>query len=95
MSADTVSRSRKVEVKRCEATTTERWYSKSHRCPYAAVVCLDGDWLCKLHASKWAEFEGLPPEATPWPTAPYTPPAWQSKPLADGRAVEKISKEDV
>ena len=26
---------------------------------------------------------------------PYTPPAWQSKPLADGRAVEKISKEDV
>lgn len=24
---------------------------------------------------------------------PYTPPSWQAKPLADGRAVEKISKE--
>lgn len=55
----TVVRSKRVEVQRCQSRTTKRWYSpEDHQCPYAAVVNLDGEWLCQLHADKWVRGEG-------------------------------------
>jgi len=56
--ANTVTRTRRVEVQRCEAITNPHPFSPPHRCPYAAVVHLDGEWMCQLHADKWARGEG-------------------------------------
>lgn len=53
-----VSRKRSVSVPRCTAETTARLYSQPHQCPYAAVVQIDGDWLCQKHADLWAQAEG-------------------------------------
>lgn len=50
---NTVTRTKRVEVQRCEAMTNPHLFSPSHRCPYAAVVHLDGEWMCQLHADKW------------------------------------------
>jgi len=58
-SDETVIRSRKVAVQRCEAITTQRLYSAPHRCPYAAVTHLDGKWLCQKHADLWVIGENL------------------------------------
>ena len=53
-----VSRKRSVLVPRCTAETTARLYSQPHQCPYAAVVQIDGDWLCQKHADLLAQAEG-------------------------------------
>jgi hypothetical protein len=52
-----VSRLRPTKVRRCEATTTPRFYSEPHQCPYAAIFELDGEWLCKKHADLWIRGE--------------------------------------
>lgn len=55
---DTVTRMKKVTVLRCEAKTKPQWYRpQGGRCPYEAVVQLDGEHLCRSHAIRWARNE--------------------------------------
>jgi len=56
---DTVTRSIRIDVPRCKARTPpKRYRPKGGRCPYQAVVELDGDQLCQIHANQWARGEG-------------------------------------
>lgn len=36
-------------VLKCEAIVPERWYAKSHRCPYKAIGEYDAQRLCGIH----------------------------------------------
>lgn len=62
---NTVERSRRVEVQRCEARTKPQWYRRNGgRCPYAAVTELDGQHLCQMHADLWVRGEGTAAQET-------------------------------
>lgn len=53
---ETVTRLVRAEVPRCEAQTkSTRYRPEGGRCPYQAMVELDGEQLCKKHADLWAQ----------------------------------------
>ena len=55
----TVTRSKRIEVPRCEVRTPARWYRPNGgRCPYEAHHVLDGEHLCNLHTKLWVRGEG-------------------------------------
>jgi hypothetical protein len=57
---NTVTRTRRVEVQRCAARTPPKHYRPDGgQCSYQAVVVLDGEPLCQIHADQWVRNEGF------------------------------------